>query len=155
MTYVNTPVPEDQVVELEKPFRGYKFYHKYTDAQIASVRELLIFLGNKFGINLKLGLQEWINKEQLIMPNGLSILDQQKWLNKYGFVGKDGTTLSEDGIWGENSAYAVQSIGRSAFEFNPLTLDGFPGIWTHTNIRPSGKSDVSPQPNLIQMIKSL
>jgi hypothetical protein len=154
LTYVNSIVPEDQVVELSKPFRGYKYYHKYTDAQISSVRELLIYLGNKFNINLKMGLQEWIYKEKLIMPNGLSIYDQQIWLNRYGFVGKNGKSLDEDGIWGENSAYAVQSIGKSAFEFNPLTYNAYPGIWTHTNIR-RDKADCSPQPALYQMIKSL
>jgi len=154
LTYVNTPVSEEQVVELSKPFRGYKFYHKYTDKQITSLRELLIYLGNKFNINLKLGLQEWIKRENLIMPNNLSIIQQQQWLNKNGFVGKNGLPLDEDGIWGENSAYAVQSIGRSAFEFNPVTLNAYPGLSTHTNIR-RDKADCSPQPALYQMIKSL
>ena len=155
MTYVNTPVPEDQVVALSKPFRGYNYYHKYTDNQLNSLRELLLYLSGRFGINLKLGLQEWINKESLIMPNNLSILDQQVWLNQYGFVGKDGNTLDEDGVWGENSAWAVQSVGKSAFEFNPLTYNGYPGVWTHTNIRPfPEKQDCSPQPNLISMLKS-
>lgn len=153
MTYVNTPVPEDQVVELYRPFRGYKFYHKYTDKQLYSLRELLIYLGTRFNINLRMGLQEWINKESLLMPNGLSILQQQQWLNKYGFVGKNGKPLVEDGRWGENSAYAVQSIGRSAFEFNPLTLNGYPGVWSHSNIR-LDKNDISPQPNLIEILKS-
>ena len=154
MTYVNTPVPDDQVVELPRPFRGYKFYHKYTDNQLNSLRQLLIFLGIKFNINLKMGLREWLLKESLILPNGLSILDQQKWLNMNGFVGKNGKPLVEDGMWGENSAYAVQSIGKSAFEFNPLTLNGYPGVWSHTSIR-QDKSDISPQPNLIQMLLSL
>ena len=154
MTHVNTPVPEDQVVELAKPFRGYKFYHKYTDKQLLSLRELVVSLSVKYGINLKLGLQEWLNKESLIMPNGLSILQQQEWLNQYGFVGKDGTPLEEDGYWGENTAWAVQSVGRTAFEANPLTLNGYPGIWSHTSIR-NDKSDISPQPNMIQMLKSL
>jgi hypothetical protein len=153
MTYVNSPVPEDQVVELSKPFRGYKYYHKYTDKQLTSLRELLLHLSNKFNINLKLGLQEWINKESLIMPN-LSIIDQQKWLNQHGFVGKNGKPLVEDGVWGENSAWAVQSIGKSSFEYNPLTMKGYPGIFTHANIR-QDKSDCSPQPNLITMLKSL
>jgi len=154
MTYVNTPVPEDQVCELPTPFRGYKYYQKYTDAQLNSVRELLIHLSSKFNINIKLGLQEWINKENLLMPNGLSILQQQKWLNQFGFVGKNGRQLTEDGIWGENSAWAVQSVGKSAFEYNPLTLNGYPGLWSHGSIR-RDKTDVSPQPNLISMIKSL
>jgi len=153
-TYVNSIVPEDQVVELPKPFRGYKYYHKYTDKQIASLRELLVYLGNKFNINLRLGLQEWINKESLIMPNNLSIIQQQKWLNQHGFVGKNGLSLDEDGIWGENTAYAIQSIGRCAFEFNPLTLNAYPGLWSHSSIR-RDKSDVSAQPALYQMIMSL
>ena len=72
----------------------------------------------------------------------------------YGFIGKDGLPLDEDGVWGENTAYAVQSIGKNAFEFNPLTLTGYPGIWSHSSIR-SGKVDISPQPSIYQMIKSL
>lgn len=154
MTYVNTPVPDDQVIALDKPFRGFNYYHKYTDNQLNSLRELLLYLSSRFNINLKLGLQEWINKESLIMPNNLSILDQQVWLNKNGFVGKDGNPLYEDGVWCENSACAVQSVGKTAFEFNPLTLNGYPGVWTHTNIRTDGKTDCSPQPNLISMLRS-
>ena len=153
-TYVNTIVPEDQVVELSQPFRGYRHYHKYTDKQLISLRELLVSLSVKFSINLKLGLQEWINKESLILPNGLSILQQQEWLNYYGFVGKNGLPLDEDGIWGENTAWSIQSIGKNAFEFNPLTFNGYPGVWTHTNIR-TDKTDCSPQPNMITMLKSL
>jgi hypothetical protein len=154
MTYTSSPVPDDQVLELSTPFRGYKYYHKYTDRQLDSLRELLVFLGNKFGINLKMGLQEWINKESLVMPNYLPILEQQKWLNKNGFIGKNGLPLEEDGVWGENSAWAVQSLNKNAFEFNPLTMNGYPGIWTHSNIR-KDKNDCSPQPNLIAMLKTL
>ena len=154
MTYVNTPVPEDQVIELETPFRSYKYYHKYTDKQLNTLRELLIYLGTKYGINLRLGLQENIKKESLIMPNNMSILEQQKWLNSNGFVGKNGNPLIEDGAWGENTAWAIQSIGKSAFEFNTSTLKGHPGVWSHSNIRNS-KSDCSPQPTLKNMLLSL
>jgi hypothetical protein len=101
-----------------------------------------------------MGLQEWINKENLIMPNNLSVLQQQKWLNLNGFVGKNGKRLSEDGAWGANSAFAVNMVGKSAFEYNPLTMMGYGGIWSHSNIR-LDKNDVCPQPNLISMIKSL
>jgi len=154
MTYVNSPVPEDQVCKLDKPFRGYTHYQKYTDAQISNVRDLLIYLGNTHEINLKMGLQEWLHKENLIMPNGLSIVEQQRWLNGHGFVGKNGKRLTEDGLWGANSAYAVQSVGKNAFEYNPLTRTGYPGVWSHGSIR-QGKTDISPQPNMIQMIMSL
>lgn len=154
MTYVNTPVPEDQVVELEKPFRGFNYYHKYTDKQISSLRWLLIYLGNKFGVNLRLGLQENIKKESFFMPNNLSILEQQKWLNSNGYVGKNGNPLKEDGMWGENTAWAVQSIGKDAFEYNSATMKGYPGIWSHSNIR-TDKTDCSPQPALKNMLLSL
>ena len=154
MTYVNTPVPEDQVVELDKPFRGFKYYHKYTDKQIESVRELLFYLRTKFNINLNMGLQEWIDKECLVMPNDLSVLQQQEWLNDNRFVGKNGLPLTEDGYWGENTAYAVQSVGMSAFEYNPLTRTGYPGVWSHGSIC-QDKTDISPQPNMVQMIMSL
>lgn len=154
MTYINKPLPKDQVVELDTPFRGYRYYHKYTDRQIDNLRELLLYLGCKFDINLKLGLQEWINKENLILPNNLSILEQQKWLNRHGFIGQNGLVLVEDGLWGNNTSFAIQSIGKSAFEFNPLTLNGHSGIWSHSNIR-KDKFDCNPQPNLINMLKTL
>jgi len=154
MNYVNTPVPTDQVVELAQPFRGFKYYHRYTDKQLDSVRNLMIYLSTTYGINLKLGLQEWINKENVVMPSNLPIIEQQKWLNRFGFVGLNGRPLDEDGVWGDNSAWAVQSVGKSAFEFNPLTYSGYPGLWTHSNIR-TDKTDTNPQPNLISMIKSL
>jgi peptidoglycan hydrolase-like protein with peptidoglycan-binding domain len=50
LTYVNTEVPTDNVVELDKPFRGYTFYHRYSDAQIESLRRLIVFLFRRHGI---------------------------------------------------------------------------------------------------------
>jgi len=52
-TYVNSQVPVNQVVELETPFKGYRYYHSYSDAQIESVRKLLLFWGERYGIPLK------------------------------------------------------------------------------------------------------
>ena len=42
-TYVGSVVPESDVIELEKPFKGYKYWHNYTDAQIESVKNLLLY----------------------------------------------------------------------------------------------------------------
>jgi N-acetyl-anhydromuramyl-L-alanine amidase AmpD len=47
-TYVNNVVPEDQVVTLDKPFRGYKYYHAYTDNQIQAVKDLILTLKSKY-----------------------------------------------------------------------------------------------------------
>jgi len=50
--YVNRVVPQSEVCELSTPFKGYKFYHAYTDAQIQSVKELLLLWKERFNIPL-------------------------------------------------------------------------------------------------------
>ena len=50
--YVNREVPIDQVCELDKPYKGRKYYHAYTDAQIESVRQLMLYWGNIYKIDL-------------------------------------------------------------------------------------------------------
>lgn len=57
LTYVKNEVPADMVYELTTPFRGFKFYHKYTTAQIQAVKELMLDIAHRHGINLKAGLQ--------------------------------------------------------------------------------------------------
>jgi len=57
-TYTGQEVPRDHVIELDKEFRGYKFWHNYTDEQIESTRKLIRHLGSKFGINIAMGLKE-------------------------------------------------------------------------------------------------
>jgi hypothetical protein len=57
--YVNREVPADQVCELEKPFKGYKYFHNYTDAQIESTRELLVLWKEKYGIPLEYNEDIW------------------------------------------------------------------------------------------------
>lgn len=51
--YVNREVPQIEVIELAQPFRGYKYFHKYTDKQLASLKDLLIYLCNKWSIPKK------------------------------------------------------------------------------------------------------
>ena len=96
--YVDREVPVDQVCALEKPYKGYSFYHAYTDAQIESVRQLLIYWNEVHGIDL---------------------------------------AYNED-IW----------------DVSVRALKGENGVFTHNSYR-KDKSDVSPQPKLIAMLKSL
>jgi len=96
--YVDRPVPNDQVCELSVPYKGHKYYHAYTDAQIESVRQLLLYWGELYNIDL---------------------------------------TYNED-IW----------------DLSVRALKGENGVFTHNSYR-KDKSDVSPQPKLIQMLKSL
>ena len=51
-TYVNTVVDDNEIIELETPFRGFKYYHNYTDSQIVSVEKLLRYWGSKYNIPL-------------------------------------------------------------------------------------------------------
>lgn len=57
----DTYVPEKRVIELDKPYRGYKFWETYTDAQIESTRQLLIYLGQTYDIPLKFKGMEMFN----------------------------------------------------------------------------------------------
>ncbi len=108
-TYTGAIVPENQVSDLGFEFRGYRYYHKYTKAQIEALKDLILFIQERNGINIKKGLIEWLN-------NG---------------------------------------DAKSAFEYKDDAFNGkVKGMLTHTNTRPD-KSDMSPQPELITMLKSL
>lgn len=55
--YVNREVPDDQVIELS--YKGYDYFHNYTDAQIESVRDLLVLWNNRYGIPLTYNDDIW------------------------------------------------------------------------------------------------
>ena len=48
--YVNARVPDSMVTTLETPYKGYKHWYKYTDAQIESTRQLLVYLCETYDI---------------------------------------------------------------------------------------------------------
>ena len=48
--YVNTRVPDSMVTTLNEPFKGFKHWYKYTDAQIESTRQLLVYLCDTYNI---------------------------------------------------------------------------------------------------------
>ena len=97
--YVNREVHADQVCTLEVPYKGHKFYHAYTDAQIESVRQLLVYWSKLYNIPL---------------------------------------AYNEKDMW---------DVSKNA-------LSAVPGVYTHNSYR-RDKTDVSPQPKLIEMLKSL
>ena len=51
--YVGSEVDKSEVTWLNKPFKNHKTWHKYSDKQIESLRELLLYLGETYGISLK------------------------------------------------------------------------------------------------------
>lgn len=46
--YVNSVVPNDQVVKLDKPFRGFTYFHAYTDKQIATIKDFILAMKAKY-----------------------------------------------------------------------------------------------------------
>lgn len=50
-TYSGKTINPAEVIEYPVAYRGYKYYHKYSDIQLASLRELLIFLCDKWNIS--------------------------------------------------------------------------------------------------------
>ena len=57
-SYLNKEIPESEVVFLKK-FRGFEYYHKYNDLQLASLKKLLQELCVKFAINKKYNSDMW------------------------------------------------------------------------------------------------
>jgi len=157
-TYVNSRVPEEDVVDLGKNWRGYRYYQKYTDAQIESVKFLIEKYSEEFNIDIKKGMLELFEKKKDL--SDMDTLELQKFLNSKGYLGMNSKKLVEDGIDGSNTRYALRTYEDAkrgewgAFEFNKLANHGGEGIWTHTNYR-KDKFDVFPDPNLIEMLKSL
>jgi N-acetyl-anhydromuramyl-L-alanine amidase AmpD len=48
--YAGGVVAPSNVTELEKPFKGFKYYYKYSDAQIESLRQLVEYLCDTYDI---------------------------------------------------------------------------------------------------------
>jgi N-acetyl-anhydromuramyl-L-alanine amidase AmpD len=44
---------KNDVYKLDKPFRGFLYYHEYTDKQIESLKKLILAIANKYSINVK------------------------------------------------------------------------------------------------------
>lgn len=59
INYVGKSVPEDEICALSKPYKGYKYFHNYTDAQIASVKDLLLLWNDKYDIPLDYNEDIW------------------------------------------------------------------------------------------------
>lgn len=57
--YVNRVVPAEDVIELATPYKRYKYFHNYTDAQIQSVKDLLLLWKERYKIPLKYNEDIW------------------------------------------------------------------------------------------------
>ena len=106
-TWAGTKVHKSQKVQVD--FRGYTEWHKYSDKQIASLKELILYIAERDSIDIHKGLISEIKKKGAI----------------------------------------------KAFDFNEDAYYGkVKGLWTHTNTR-LDKTDLFPQPELVEMLLSL
>lgn len=70
--YVNGEVPQSEVEELPTEFKGYKYYHKYSDKQIEAVKKLLLLWNDKYNIPISYNNKMWgICKDALEGKPGL------------------------------------------------------------------------------------
>ena len=100
VNYVGGYVNEKNVVELETPWRGFKFWHAYTPAQLEATADLVRALAKRWNIPLP------------------------------------------------------KRVGLDWFALNTAAQDGAAGLWHHANFR-ADKTDLNPQPALIEMLNSL
>lgn len=56
LTYTGQRADPKQVVELKKSFRGYKTWHRYSDKQILVLKDLILYIANRDGIDIRKGL---------------------------------------------------------------------------------------------------
>lgn len=111
-TYAGQWVDDSQICDLGQQWRGHRYWHKYSDAQLEALRDLTLHIALRNEIDVSSGLQGWINE-----------LDENEQAN--------------------------------AFDYSQAAKKGnVKGLLSHSNVR-RDKTDMSPQPALINMIKSL
>jgi N-acetyl-anhydromuramyl-L-alanine amidase AmpD len=73
INYVDREVPADQVTKLDTTYKGYTYFHRYSDAQIESVKNLLIYWRDQYKINLTFNYDQCftVNNTALTGVNGL------------------------------------------------------------------------------------
>lgn len=70
--YVNRIVDSSEVTELDNPFKGHKFWHKYTDKQIDSLKNLIVYLCDKYDISNEYNDDIWgITERAFKLENGI------------------------------------------------------------------------------------
>ena len=71
--YVDREVPASQVTTLDTPYKGFKHFHRYSDAQIQSVKDLLVYWKDIYDIDLTYDYTQMftVNAKALRGENGL------------------------------------------------------------------------------------
>lgn len=61
--YVGVSAHPDQIIKLDKPFRGYEYWHRYSDKQLIELRKLIQYIGYRNNIDVRKGLPDLIRKK--------------------------------------------------------------------------------------------
>lgn len=61
-TYAGTHVVNNQIVKLDKPFKGYTEWHRYSNEQIKSLKELILYIADRDNIDVRDGLVQEIKR---------------------------------------------------------------------------------------------
>ncbi len=70
--YAGGVVNPSYVTELDQPYKGYKYWYKYSDAQIESLRQLIVYLCETYGIPKEYRSEIWaIDKEAFKGTKGI------------------------------------------------------------------------------------
>lgn len=64
-------IPKDRVIELDKEWRGHKYYHKISDAQCKALQDLIIKLVKDFDIKLQDSLKGWNEYNEKVITEKL------------------------------------------------------------------------------------
>ena len=62
-TYAGVKAHESQIVTLDKPFRGYKTWHRYSDAQIEALHKWILYIAERDGIDVRAGLPALVKEK--------------------------------------------------------------------------------------------
>lgn len=70
--YAKITIPDENVQEYDKSFRGFKYFEKYTPQQIISIEKIVIYLCDKFGITKEYKEDMWdVSKKALNGETGI------------------------------------------------------------------------------------
>jgi len=69
-SYTDKELPANEIYELDKPFRGYKYFHKVSDEQFKSLELLVDWLITKYNIPIQKSFDEtWFDFQQSVIDN--------------------------------------------------------------------------------------
>src|SRR5690554_2471251 len=94
-TYVGQEVNTQQLIELDTPFRGYAYFHRYSTEQLKSLRKLLLHLAEKHNIDIRAGLPNLIRKEGL---KAFDIIETKQCYDSHGLWSHSNVSKIKDDV---------------------------------------------------------